>query len=284
VQTKSVIETIKEYYEQMFSAEKKVADFILTNPEKAVQTNVSELADLSDVSDATVIRMCKHIGYQGYYQMKINLSHDLGRNALIQKQKENQPSTIKGLFDLFTYNFMNIANNLNAQTLVECARIIRDSNVVHIAAAGNTAPVASDLGFRLGRFGIRTTHSMVAEYFLNYVSLANEGDAVLAISKSGSSRQVLQALELAKQKNLKTILMTAFECSPMSKLADHLLLTKCENELFGERGPDSHLNEMAMSDVLLYFVLHGEAVSKKVSEIDLENIDAVELILSEYKV
>ena len=77
-----VIDTIKDNYQQMFSAEKKVADYILAHPEKTVSANVSELAELSGVSDATVIRMCKHLGYQGFYQMKINLARDLGQHQL----------------------------------------------------------------------------------------------------------------------------------------------------------------------------------------------------------
>jgi DNA-binding MurR/RpiR family transcriptional regulator len=73
---RTVIDTIQEHYDNIFNAEKKVADFILSNPEKAVNANVSELASFSGVSDATVIRFCKHIGYQGYYQLRINLSRD----------------------------------------------------------------------------------------------------------------------------------------------------------------------------------------------------------------
>lgn len=61
----AVLETIKQNYNNIFLAEKKVADFILDYPEKAVNANVSELANYSGVSDATVIRLCKHIGFQG---------------------------------------------------------------------------------------------------------------------------------------------------------------------------------------------------------------------------
>ena len=76
---KTVVEMIREKYNQIFMAERKVADFVLENPERAVNANVSELANLSGVSDATVIRFCKRIGFQGHYQFRITLSRDLGR-------------------------------------------------------------------------------------------------------------------------------------------------------------------------------------------------------------
>ena len=76
---REVLEVIKEQYENIFSAEKKVAAFVLQNPQKAVECNVSELAKYSKVSDATVVRMCHHIGYTGYYQFRITLARDVGK-------------------------------------------------------------------------------------------------------------------------------------------------------------------------------------------------------------
>ncbi|MBP3468664.1 MAG: MurR/RpiR family transcriptional regulator, partial [Lachnospiraceae bacterium] len=57
---KEVLEVVRERYDDIFSAEKKVADFVLSNPQKVVDSNVSELAKQSGVSDATVVRMCHH--------------------------------------------------------------------------------------------------------------------------------------------------------------------------------------------------------------------------------
>ena len=76
---KEVISVIHEKYEDIFSAERKVADFVLQNPHKAVECNVSELAKLSGVSDATIVGMCHHIGYTGYYQFRNTLARDIGK-------------------------------------------------------------------------------------------------------------------------------------------------------------------------------------------------------------
>ena len=76
---REVLDVIKEKYGEIFAAEKKVADFVLQNPQKTVDSNVSEIAKQSGVSDATVVRMCHHIGYTGYYQFRITLARDLGK-------------------------------------------------------------------------------------------------------------------------------------------------------------------------------------------------------------
>jgi DNA-binding MurR/RpiR family transcriptional regulator len=74
--TGSVIEIIKEKYQKIYTAERKVADFVLDRPQEAVNMNVAELAKQSDVSEATVIRLCHHLGYSGYYQFRILLAKE----------------------------------------------------------------------------------------------------------------------------------------------------------------------------------------------------------------
>jgi RpiR family transcriptional regulator, carbohydrate utilization regulator len=275
---KSVFETIKENYEQMFAAEKKVADFILQNPEKAVNANVSELANYSQVSDATIIRMCKHIGYQGYYQMRIYLSHDLGRKQADTGDMimEETSGTLKELFSRIASNIFGISDYINIENLQACADLINSCNTVHLVAVGNTSPLIMDMGFRLGRLGIRATYNTISEYFFNHINLAKEGDIVIVVSHSGTSKQVVQAMELAKEKKLKIIAITGSEYSPVSNLADHLLLSKENKPLFEDYGKNSHLNEMAVIDALLYYVSNGNM------QLDTD-IDAPEVMLAEYK-
>jgi len=274
---KRVIETIKEHYNQIFLAEKKVADFILENPETAVNANVSELANYSGVSDATVIRLCKHIGYEGYYQLKICLSRDLGRMLVADADLENTTGDkVSSLLYSFASNLIAIGKNLDENKMLECVNVIKTSNQVHIVAVGNTSPLAQYMGFRLGRLGVKCTYNMVPEYFMNHVNLADADDIVLAISQSGSSKQVVQAMELAKEKGLKIIAITGHEFSPVSRLADHLLLSSADEQSFNYYQSYSHLRETAVIDALLYFVTNEETIAAN-------RADMPEIILSEYK-
>lgn len=273
----AVIDTIKENYKNIFLAEKKVADFILENPEKAVNANVSELANYSGVSDATVIRFCKHIGYEGYYELRIMLSRELGRKQVSDGNMENiKTDTVGGLFQAFSSGITAIGKNLEQGKLLECANLIKASRQVHIVAAGNTSPLAMYMGFRLGRLGVKSTHSMIPEYFMNYVNLADAEDIVIAVSRSGESKQVVRALELAKEKTLKIIAITGFEYSPVSKLADYLLLSNISGQSFDYSKGYSRLYETVVIDALLHFVTNEE-------KIIANSADKPEIILSENK-
>ena len=271
-----VIETIRENYQQMFAAERKVADYILAHPDEVVSASVSELAESSGGSDATVIRMCKHLGYQGFYQMKINLARDLGQHQLVgYRGDQNNPDTAKEILQGIARNLLNTASRLDMNVVLNSARLIRESETVHVAAVGNTSPVAIDLGFRLGRLGIRTSSALIPEYFLSNISLGTRRDVIVAISHSGSSRQVIQALELGKEKGMKSIAITGAARSPVSQIADYTMYVPVEDPLFSEFGAISHVYAMAVIDALLYFVANAGR--------EPGDVDRLEMLLAEYK-
>jgi DNA-binding MurR/RpiR family transcriptional regulator len=169
---------------------------------------------------------------------------------------------------------MHTAECLDIEIFQKCVDVIKGSQTVYVIATGNTTPIAMDMAFRLGRFGIRAVSSIIPEYFLGYIALASENDLVIGITHSGSSKNVIHALELARERGIKTIAITDATRSPVARVSDYILCTSVSNPIFHDFGPTSHVYEMAVIDALLYFI------AKK----DESQVDKVELILSEYKV
>lgn len=273
---REVLEVIREQYDQMFSAEKKVADFILENPQKAVECNVSELAKHSKVSDATVVRMCHHIGYTGYYQFRITLAKDLGKQQYNSVGMIDSKDTVEAMFGEFAKAMLVIGRRIDLEVMRSCVELLKTCKQAHIMAVGNTSPLAQYMGFRLGRLGIKSTYNVAPEYFLNHVNLADEGDILIAITQSGVSKQVIQGMELGKEKGLKTIAITASAQSPVSDLADYVLLSAGDEGPFSYYKGYAHLNETAVIDALLNFVTNEELIKTT-------HADKPEIILSEYK-
>jgi len=68
---KGGIPRIRSEYSSLPPSEKKVADYVLENPENIIYLSVSELADKVNVSDSTIIRFCKNVGFKGYQEFKL---------------------------------------------------------------------------------------------------------------------------------------------------------------------------------------------------------------------
>ncbi|MCC8141030.1 MAG: MurR/RpiR family transcriptional regulator [Lachnospiraceae bacterium] len=248
---KNVLNTIAEMYDEIFKAEQKVADYILANPERTITANVSELANFSGVSEATVIRLCKHLGFSGYYELKICLSRDIGSQTPSAKSEKQLLETSTGAyFQTIGGRIAQIGDSMDEEVFRGAVKLLVESKRIHVIALGNTSPVAMYAGYRLERLGLRCSMSLQPEYYVNHINLAQEGECVLAISRSGTTKTVIRTMEFAKEKGLKIVAVTGYRYSPMSYLADYLLLTFPDRE-DAAKDSLSRLNEMALLDVLL---------------------------------
>lgn len=273
---KEVLQVIEEEYRKIFSAEKKVADYVLANPQQAVDLNVSELAKASGVSDATVVRMCHHIGYAGYYQFRVTLSRDLGKREQMENFVQKRQGAVAQLFSYYAETMIAVGKRIDEKTMWECVKLLKDAEMVHIIAAGNSCNVSRYIGFRLERMGIRSIYDDVPEYYINHINLAGKGEVLIAISKSGISKPVIRGMELAKERGLKIIAITASAQSAVSRLADYLLISSGKQEPFMMEKGYVYINEFAIAEALLNFVMNEERIKNR-------HANKPEIVLSDYK-
>lgn len=267
---------IERLKEDMFLAERKVADYILANPYEVIELNVSDLAEKSGASDATVIRFCKRLGYKGFHQMKIVLAGELGRYQLTgYTNPEDNPHNAREVIHCLTRDLLHIADMLDNDKVEKCAEMICGSKRVFVVATGNTIPVSMDFTFRLCRLGIEANCGTIVEYGMASMVRGGEEDLLIAVSHSGGSRNVLRAVEIASKKGIPTVAVTGSKNNPLARKAKFILLTGVENSLFGEYGAATHIYDQAVLDALIYMVSQKQKVD--------ENIEMIEFLLAEYR-
>jgi DNA-binding MurR/RpiR family transcriptional regulator len=272
-----ILDTIRNQLEDMFPAERKAAEYILNHPENAAQISVTELADLSGTSDATVIRMCKRLGFTGFYQMKICLSSELGYIHLLgQRQQRSDSMNDSEVLRLYARDIIAMEDNFHPGTLDAVASVLLKSRQVFMIAAGNSIPCAMDFAFRLTRLGIRAKCNSVIEQTLNDLALGQEGEVLVVFSHSGSSKQVLRAMELARSRRVTTVILTHSSRNSAALVADYCILSYPVTPLFHNYGIASHLFENVIVDLLLYRIVNSAG------QPDVP--DQVELLLSEFKI
>jgi hypothetical protein len=73
-----VIPRVRELYPNLNSALQKVADIIQKEPETAFTTSINEVAEAAGVSQGTVTRFCRSLGFKGFQEFKIALAREMG--------------------------------------------------------------------------------------------------------------------------------------------------------------------------------------------------------------
>lgn len=271
-----VFTKIKQFYSDMFQAEKRVADYILEHPKAVLDLNISDLAKASSTSDATIIRMCKHIGYTGFYQLKISLASSM--NDSTGRKEIDKPEDIVEYFEKVASMLTNVVKNINMDALASSVKLISKAGTVFTTGWGNTNAIASDLAHRLTRGGIKSFNTDIPEYAIRSLGLGNEQDILVAISHSGEALHVIDTVGLAKEWGMKTILITNNSKSAAANKADYVLSTDCREVtgMFEEVGGESHILELIIVDAILYFLKRNENM--------VPRSDQAEFILSHYKI
>lgn len=277
----SVIENIKHNFEELFPAEKKTAQYILDHLEEVTLLNISQLAKKAHASEASIVRMAKHLGYNGFFQMRLLLSNDVAQKD--RDMLNNAPLlTSEKIFSACANRIRSLSSFISTNDLLCAAKLICEARICHIIGAGNTIPIASDLGFRLQRNGQSCMYSSLPEQYFNNIALGDSSDLVIAISRSGASTQVLKALSLAKKKEMKILVITADPNSQIMDFSDAILQINDTNEMHDQNvRADSHLLELAVNDALIY-VIKNYPLFNFDDKLPTQ-INDVELLLSETK-
>lgn len=277
----SVIENIKHNFEELFPAEKKTAQYILDHLEEVTLLNISQLAKKAHASEASIVRMAKHLGYNGFFQMRLLLSNDVAQKD--SDMLNNAPLlTSEKIFSACANRIRSLSSFISTNDLLCVAKLICEARICHIIGAGNTIPIASDLGFRLQRNGQSCMYSSLPEQYFNNIALGDSSDLVIAISRSGASTQVLKALSLAKKKEMKILVITADPNSQIMDFSDAILQINDTNEMHDQNvRADSHLLELAVNDALIY-VIKNYPLFNFDDKLPTQ-INDVELLLSETK-
>jgi len=274
----SVIQKIRTHYSEMGPAEKRIADFVTGNINDIMATSISELAELCGCGDATVVRFSRRLGFEGYQALKIAIAGDLGSASTISSEIEKSDSC----YEIFSKRINDIAvalNNtqavLDAEALEKAAKTIMNAKRIVVFGLGNSAAVASDAAHKFLRLGLNAQACTDNHLQAIIASHIDRQSVAVAISHSGSSKDIVEALRLSKIGGAATIAITNYGSSPIVEAADICLFTKSEETRHSILAMSSRIAQLAIFDAIYtYIVVNADKASMQAiynTELALQN-------------
>ncbi len=253
----NVINKIKILYAKMSIAEQKIADYILNNQLSISLFSISELAEKSNSSEASVVRFSKKLGFEGYQSLRIALAL---QGNYEHKEKEDisindSPLTVyeKVCDDIYS-SLEKTKHSLNESTLkLACDKILSSKRIL-IFGLGNSASVAIDMTHKLLRIGLDA--STYNDNHLQAIAAAHvdKDCLIIAFSHSGSSKDIIEALKIAKNNDCYTISVTNKAKSPIYKVSDLIINTDSDESNYNILGLSSRIAQLAIVDAIYYYV------------------------------
>nr|WP_208759689.1 MurR/RpiR family transcriptional regulator [Yersinia mollaretii] len=200
----------------------KLGSFVLQQPQHVLYLTITELARESHTSEASVTRLCRQLGCKGFSEFKMGLAMETRQSQASQPIEGDDE--VQTLIEDSVNALRDTGKLLDRQTLGNAAMQIHNARSVQIYGVAASAIVADYLGYKLLRLGKASQcFSDMHRAAMNAVSLDSQ-DIVVVISSSGSTKDVLHAVELAQQQGTKIIGISNTLRSPLSSLADILLV------------------------------------------------------------
>jgi DNA-binding MurR/RpiR family transcriptional regulator len=269
------ITKLKTLYPQMTDAEKKIADYILGHPEEIYKLNIHDLAKINDVSFPTVFRFAKTLGFEGFKEFKVELIKDMavGMSMFVDNPDYSSTESItRNVFEQDINNLKETLDLIDYEDLEKAVDIIVKAKRILFFAVSSSLSVAFDAYNKFLRAGI-TCYYVSDSYSQRIYSTQCAGsDAAIGISFSGESTEVVECLKNAKDKNAKTICVTTFMKSSITKFADVSLLTVPVKYQYQKIDIPSRMSQHALLDALYLNVVlkMGGSAIKSISRSEEE--------------
>ena len=212
-------------------SELKLYDYIKEHLETVMYNSLTELSERCAVGEATILRFCRKIGFNGYQDFKLAIAQELSVVKATQQDEDHlinriKNNTLKAIEDTF--------DAVDEGLLKKAIDWIDDYDEIIVYGVGHSGLTALDLQSKLMRIGKNVQVVIDPHFQIMRSCSASERTLIIAISITGSTKDIVDSVEKAKENKAKVIAITSYVRSPLTKLSDIVLLTSGkENPLDG---------------------------------------------------
>ena len=204
-----LLRQIKNSLPELRKSEKIVGEFVLNDPKSIITMKTAEASDAMGISEPTLIRFCKAIGFSGFQEFKINLSQQLAAEDYFVMYEIKEDDTINELcekvFDTTISEILNVRSQIDQKILENAIDTLVNAQRVEFYAFGGSAPVAMDGQHKF--FRLKIPSSYISDPHLQFMSANSleKDDVVVAISQSGTTSALIDSVKIVRKNGVKVI-------------------------------------------------------------------------------
>lgn len=271
---------IRSTYPSLTPTEKRVADYCLENPDEIIYLSVTQLGERCSVGESTIIRFSQAAGFSGYQDLKLNIALELSSRS------NNVAEGILGVGDSVE-TLIERVTAINVTALEDTAKLVNPHSLqraieklinakrVFLYGVGVSGITALDAQSKFLRIGLMSY--VLSDSHLQIMSSAQvgTGDLCIGISHSGSTRDTVDTLRLAKQNGAFTMAITDIVKSPIIEFSDLVLLTGSTEDPLQGGSLRSKIAQVHMVDLLYTGVSLrlGEEATEQKKRVALSVVD-----------
>jgi DNA-binding MurR/RpiR family transcriptional regulator len=251
-----LIRLIQSKFHNLSKGQKIIAQYIMSNYDKAAFMTAAKLGEKVGVSESTVVRFANAVGFIGYPQLQKQLQ-EMVKTKLTTVQRiemssdySNEESVLKNVLKADIENIRATLDEINYAVFENVVKGITESKSVYIVGLRSSTALAEFLGFYLNLImdKVHVVTYTIGDIFEQLLRV-NENDLVIGMGFPRYSSRTVNALEYCKSRGAKVVAITDSLLSPLASNADYTLIAKSNMESFVDSivAPLSVLNALIIA-------------------------------------
>lgn len=271
-----VYQTIANKLPEMSKSQRKIALYILNNPDSVPFSTVGKLAKMAEVSEATVVRFANFLGYSGFPELQQAMQESVRRQlTTVERLKISEniyhSEDEKDIYNMFNEEIRRIqmmADQFDIDAFRKAVKLIIGAKNIYIIANRSAVSLGTFLEFYLDVL-FQNTELIRNPYGISEKMFRlNEEDVVIALSFPRYTKNTIDAVSFAKDQGSKVIAITDSIASPLIPYADIQLCAPSEMPSF----IDSFVAPLSLINALLTAVGKEKRNEIEAHLNDLENV------------
>lgn len=250
----SVIQT---NYPTMTKKEKKIADYLLNNPEEAKNKSISAIAEICGVAESTVFLFAKKIGLSGFKELTVLLSNNSKKKVFEGIYEEDSIHSItEKVIEASTQSLTTTSSLIDFEQLEGAVDLLINAKKVSLFALGGSAPIALDGYHKFLRSPLEVEFTVDYHMqLLNAGKLTRESCAII-VSHSGKNSDILRVADVLHKNQVPIILITGFNNTALVKKSNYTFIATTEELKYKNVGIYTRrIPQMLIMDLLFTLVM-----------------------------
>ncbi len=231
--TQGILEAIKRELPRLSGQQQKIGLFLLEHSEVLGLLSISELALRAEVSESTIIRFCRALGYKGFLEfsrsvqrvVEKEISHaGYFRDSLDAERTAPLQKVSKTLVETDLANLTRLSQNFPAESVKTVVEHMLRCGQISILGRMSAYPLTIYFEQLLSKITDKVEILSNSEVIqAATVARMNENSLVFCIAFPRYPRTIVQLAAIAKAKGATVVGITNNELSPIAQYSDVLL-------------------------------------------------------------
>ncbi|MCL1796621.1 MAG: MurR/RpiR family transcriptional regulator [Clostridia bacterium] len=242
--------------DELAAAQRRVAEYLSDNAERIIGMPIEQVAAACQTSKATVVRLCKQLGYPGYKGLCNALSADLAlggpeRISYSEIGREQDMRTVMQNVTAYAISAVTETTRVQEEEVFrQAVQTLIGAPRVDFFGIGSSGLVAMDAQHKMLRAGKYSQTSADSHTQVVMAASLRPGDAAVLFSYTGETQETLDALKAARRAGAATLSVTRYGGNRLSRAADIALFVAAPEKQVRIAAMSSRIAMMHLVDLL----------------------------------